>query len=613
MAWTAYSIETAPEESRVSLIQAQETFGFVPNVEAVSAEAPALLKGGMALWELFGATSFSPIEQQVIYLTINFEHNCHYCMAVHTALAGAVEMDVEDIEALRTGKPLKDPKLQALRQFTQRMVATRGWVTEDEISAFLASGYTKQQVFEVILGIAMKVIHNYTNHIAETHLDEVFQPHTWSRPPHIWTDQQLQLIFDNLPQQTFWKNRTLEFVGCNQNFARDVGLTSPRQIIGKVEEELDGKKLEHSDELTDKAILEKGTPQINQEKMQIKPDGAVQWLNISKIPLHNQAGEVIGLFGSYEDITERKQSAIALREVNSQLESQAVELTTTLEHLQKSQLQLIQHEKMSALGNLVAGVAHEINNPVAFLKGNLVPAQEYVTDLLDLLDFYQETFPQPGDKIQHKLEEIDLDFLRTDLPQLLKSMALGVGRINDISASLRTFSRADRDYKTLFNVHEGIKSTLLILKHRLNANEIRPAIEVITDYADMPPVACFPGQLNQVFMNILANAIDALEDKSQGKSFQEIKAHPSQIEIKTERLNDQVVIRICDNGLGMSDQVKRRIFDHLYTTKDVGKGTGLGLAIADQIITEKHQGRIEVNSILGEGTEFVISLPTREM
>ncbi|MDJ0702760.1 MAG: ATP-binding protein [Leptolyngbyaceae cyanobacterium MO_188.B28] len=613
MSWTAYSIETAPEDSRASLIQAQATFGFVPNVEAVSAEAPALLKGGMALWDLFGASSFSPIEQQIIYLTINFEHNCHYCMAVHTALAGAVEMAVEDLEALRTGRPLKDPKFQALREFTQRMVASRGWVTKDEISTFLAFGYTKQQVFEVILGIAMKVIHNYTNHIAETPLDEVFQPYTWSRPPYIWTDQQLQLIFDNLPQQTFWKNKNLEYVGCNQNFAEDVGFSAPDQIIGKVDQELDRKVLEHPEELTDKVILEKGIPYINQEKLQIKPDGAMQWLNISKIPLQDQAGEVIGLFGSYEDITERKQTAIALQEANRRLESQAIELTTTLDHLQKSQLQLIQHEKMSTLGNLVAGVAHEINNPVTFLKGNLSPAQDYVTDLFDLLELYQETFPQPGDRIKNKLEAIEFDFLRTDLPQLLKSMDLGVNRISNLSASLRTFSRADKDCKTLFNVHEGIESNLLILQHRLKANEMRPDIEVRKDYIELPPIDCFPGQLNQVFMNIFANAIDALDENSQGKSYREIEAQPNVIEIKTERLNDQVVIHICDNGVGMSDQVKGRIFDHLYTTKDVGKGTGLGLAIAHQIITEKHQGRIAVDSIPGEGTKFVISLPMKDI
>ncbi|MDJ0702005.1 MAG: ATP-binding protein [Leptolyngbyaceae cyanobacterium MO_188.B28] len=611
MSWPIYTLETASEDSQASLIQAQETFGFIPNVEAVSAEASTLLKGGMALWELFSTTSFTLIEQQVIYLTINFEHNCHYCMAVHTALAGTVEMPVEDIQALRDGTPLKDPKLQALRQFTQRMVATRGWVTQAEISAFMTHGYTKQQVFEVILGIAMKVIHNYTNHIAETPLDDVFQSYAWSRPPHIWTDQQLQLIFDNLPQQTCWKNRNLEYVGCNQHFAEAIGLTAPHQIMGKADEDIDWKELVQPDKSEDQAILESGIP-LNVEKSQIKPDGTIQWLNIRRIPLHDQAGKVIGLFYSYEDITERKQAALALQAANSRLMSQAAELTSALEQLQQYQLQLIQSEKMSALGNLVAGVAHEINNPIGFLEGNLIPAQEYANDLLGLLDLYQETFPQPGDTIEKEIETIDLEFLRTDLPQLLKSMKLGVERIKSISTSLRTFSRADKNDKTLFNVHEGLDSTLLILRHRLKANETRPAIEVITDYADLPPIKCFPSQLNQVFMNILANAIDALEENSKGKSFQEIKAHPNQIEIKTELSNNQVVIYIRDNGVGMTDEVRHQIFDHLYTTKDIGQGTGLGLTISRQIILEKHGGQIEAHSPSGKGTKFVISLPIKD-
>ena len=608
MSWTIYTIETAPEESKASLIQAQETFGFLPNVEAVSAAAPALLTAGMTLWELFSTTSFSPIEQQIIYLTVNFEHNCHYCMAVHTALADAVEMAVEDIEALRDGKPLQNPKLQALRHFTQRMVTTRGWVTKDEISAFMNHGYTKQQVLEIILGIAMKVIHNYTNHVAQTPLDLVFQPQTWSRPSHIWTEQQLQMIFDHLPQKTCWKNRNLEYVGCNQNFAKDVGLTSPARIIGKVDEELEQNKFILLDESDAQELLESGLTHVNEEKTHIKSDGTTQWLNISKLPLHDQTGKVIGLFYSYEDITDRKQAEIALEEANHRLESQAADLMLALEQLKQYQLQLIQHEKMSTLGNLVAGIGHEINNPIGFLQGNMPIIHEYMNDLLGLLDLYQESFPHPGNRIEEKIKIVDLEFLRTDLPQLLKSMELGVDRIQNISASLRTLSRTDTNCKTLFDLHECIDSTILLLKHRLEANNKHPAIEVIKDYGNIPPIKCFPSQLNQVFMNILANAIDALEDSNQGKSFQEIKAQPNQIEIKTEISNNQVLIHIRDNGVGMSDEVKQRIFDYLYTTKCVKRGTGLGLAIVHQIITEKHGGQIEVHSSLGEGTTFSITL-----
>ncbi|MBD3887637.1 carboxymuconolactone decarboxylase family protein [Phormidium tenue FACHB-886] len=182
MEFTIHTIETAPAASKKALTHAKETFGLIPNLEGILAEAPAVLKGGMALWDLFGTTSFTPIEQQVIYLTANYEHDCRYCMAAHSGLARMIGMTLEDIEALRKGQPLTDPKLQALRLFTQQMIAARGWVSDSEIEEFLAAGYAKQQVLEVILGIAVKIIHNYTNHIAKTPLDKAFQPYAWSKP-----------------------------------------------------------------------------------------------------------------------------------------------------------------------------------------------------------------------------------------------------------------------------------------------------------------------------------------------------------------------------------------------------------------------------------------------
>jgi signal transduction histidine kinase len=311
---------------------------------------------------------------------------------------------------------------------------------------------------------------------------------------------------------------------------------------------------------------------------------------------NTMAGQLKASFGQIED-------------ANAALEAQVTELQVTLHTLHQTQSQMVQSEKMSALGNLVAGVAHEINNPIGFLNGSITNAQEFVQDLLAHLNLYQKQAATPV--IQDHAEEIDLEFLSQDLPKLLGSMAGATYRIKDISNSLRTFSRADTESKIRADLQEGLDSTLLILKYRLKANEQRPEIEVVRDYGKVPAIDCFPGQLNQVFMNILANAIDALDETAQQFSFAELKEQPQKITIQTRVVSEfnQVEIRIQDNGKGMTEEVKARIFDHLFTTKGVGKGTGLGLAIAQQIIVEKHEGAIEVNSELNQGTEFVIHLP----
>jgi signal transduction histidine kinase len=310
---------------------------------------------------------------------------------------------------------------------------------------------------------------------------------------------------------------------------------------------------------------------------------------------------------------QRKQTELTLQRSEAQLRQQSEQLEQTLHNLQQAQLQIVQGEKMSALGSLVAGVAHEINNPVGFLNGNLKPALAYIQDLFGLLDLYQTKYPAPDLAIQNQIELIDLDFLRQDLPKLIGSMKEGVDRIRNISTSLRTFSRADSDYPVAFKLQEGIDSTLLILKHRLKANEFRPEILVNTQYAAIPAVECFAGQLNQVFMNLLANAIDALDESCQDTSFNQLRTVPKQITVITELSTDQqsVIVRIQDNGMGIPAAVQAKIFDHLFTTKPVGKGTGLGLAIAHQIVVEKHQGSLAVNSALGQGTEFVITLPVK--
>ncbi len=315
------------------------------------------------------------------------------------------------------------------------------------------------------------------------------------------------------------------------------------------------------------------------------------------------------------ELLARIKTHLQIQSLNQQLTQKTTELHATLEQLQSSKLRQVQAEKMSALGNLVAGVAHEINNPVGFLSGSIRNAQDYLADLLGYLDLHQQKHPQPDAALQEEAEDIDLSFLREDFPKLLLSMKAAIGRINGISNSLRTFSRADTEHPAAANLHEGLDSTLVILKYRLNGDANRPAIEVVKDYGSLPDVECFLGQLNQVFMNILANAIDAFDEAARQSSFSAIAANQQTITIKTTvRTNkkaepDAVEIRIRDNGKGMPEAVKAKVFDHLFTTKEVGKGTGLGLAIAQQIVTESHCGSLTLVSTLGQGTEFCIRLP----
>jgi PAS domain S-box-containing protein len=292
---------------------------------------------------------------------------------------------------------------------------------------------------------------------------------------------------------------------------------------------------------------------------------------------------------------------------------QATKLAQALHELQQAQAHLVQSEKMSSLGQLVAGVAHEINNPVSFIYGNLTHINAYAQDLFDLLELYQESYPQPGEAIQALIEEIDLDFIKEDLPKILASMKMGADRISQIVFSLRRFSRLDEAEMKWADIHEGLDSTLLILSHRLNAKTNHPRIELIKEYGDLPMVQCYPGQLNQVFMNILSNAIDAIDEDNKERSTQDIKNRPSTIRIRTEvNDNESVTIRIIDNGPGMTDEVLHRLFEPFFTTKPVGQGTGLGLSISYKIVVEKHQGQLQCFSTPGKGAEFVISIPIQQ-
>lgn len=352
-----------------------------------------------------------------------------------------------------------------------------------------------------------------------------------------------------------------------------------------------------------------------------------RWLLVNTDPQLTADGSVERLVCTFSDITSAKQAESALRQSETREREKATQLELTVQQLRQAQAKLIQTEKMSSLGQLVAGVAHEINNPVSFIDGNLYYANQYIHDLLDLLHLYQKHYPHPVSEIKAFALSIDLRFLNEDLPKLLRSMKVGAERIRQIVLSLRNFSRHDEAEIKPVDIHQGIDSTLLILQSRLKAAGRHKAIEVVKEYGNLPMVECYAGQLNQVFMNILSNAIDALEDlriDSPASGEGKIEQMPG-IRIRTSYLRghdqqnpaswtepwitDSVLIQITDNGSGMTESVKAKLFEPFFTTKPVGKGTGLGLAIGYQIVVEKHGGVLGCESQPGRGTEFWIKIP----
>ncbi|MGF1939067.1 MAG: sensor histidine kinase [Nostoc sp. ChiQUE02] len=329
----------------------------------------------------------------------------------------------------------------------------------------------------------------------------------------------------------------------------------------------------------------------------------IRELNTLSNSFNHMAGQVHESFTALEKSKE---------ELEYRVEERTTELKNALGELQRTQSQVIQSEKMSSLGQLVAGVAHEINNPVNFIHGNLVHVQEYTQDLLAILQLYQQHNSNLVPEIQTAAEDMDLEFLQEDLPKMLSSMKVGTDRIRQIVLSLRNFSRIDEAEFKRVDIHEGIDSTLMILQHRLKAKSEQPEIEVSKDYGAVPLVECYAGQLNQVFMNILVNAIDALEENNAKRTYQEIQDNPSRIKIRTSVLNSTwLEVAIADNGVGISKEIQQRIFDPFFTTKPIGKGTGMGMSISYQIVTEKHGGKLECFSTSGQGTEFIIQIPLR--
>ncbi|MEG4572688.1 AAA family ATPase [Microcoleus sp. N3A4] len=346
-----------------------------------------------------------------------------------------------------------------------------------------------------------------------------------------------------------------------------------------------------------------------------RPDGVLRYIFVKAQAIFD-TGKVVKLFGTIQDITDRKLAEDALRQSEAQLREKASQLEVTLCELRSTQSQLIQTEKMSSLGQLVAGVAHEINNPINFIYGNVIHASDYSSDLLRLIEVYQKSYPNSTPEIVDQTKDIDLCFIQEDLPKILKSMQVGVDRVRNIVLSLRNFSRLDEAEMKPVDIHSGIDSTLLILQHRLKKDALGHGIEVVKDYGELPKVNCYASGLNQVFMNILSNAIDAVELAVERRETTAKLENPlsqileRKIQIRTEVCDKNFVrIYIADNGPGMTEEVRSRIFDPFFTTKDVGKGTGLGLSISYQIVVEKHGGKLMCISAPGEGTEFAIEIP----
>ncbi|MGD1900008.1 MAG: ATP-binding protein [Phormidesmis sp.] len=314
------------------------------------------------------------------------------------------------------------------------------------------------------------------------------------------------------------------------------------------------------------------------------------------------------VFAIVRDITKRKQAERALQASQQKLREKTHRLASAIADLKDTQTQLVQTEKMSGLGQLVAGIAHEINNPVNFVSGNITHVQNYIEEVVDLLEMYREYYPNPTEEIKERVEEIDLTFLLEDLEKTQSSMKLGVNRIKEIVLSLRIFSRLDEADMKEVNIHEGIESTLLILKHRFKPGENQRRVELKKHYGNLPQVECYAGQLNQVFMNVLANALDAVQEMREPDSDK-----IPQIEIHTEVLpNDYISIRIANNGPNIPYDIRDKLFDPFFTTKPIGSGTGLGLSISYQIVVDRHSGRMRCYSLPGQNTEFCIEIPIRQ-
>ncbi len=403
-----------------------------------------------------------------------------------------------------------------------------------------------------------------------------------------------------------------KLVRVNKTYCEMLGYTAA-ELLGKTFIEI-GHPEDYQKNLQVAAALYRGEITNYQiEVRQISATGQIVWVNVTATMIRDGEGKPIYNLGMIENITNRKIYEAALQASESQLRKQAAQLQEAYEQLQHAQIQLVQSEKMSSLGQMVAGIAHEINNPATFIHGNISHTHHYFQDLIELLNLYQHWYPSPVPQIAEKVKEVELDFLKEDLPKMLNSMRVGVERISKIVLSLRNFSRLDESEMKFADIHEGIDSTLLIVQHRLNPSCEKKGIQVIKEYGKLSKVNCCAGQLNQVFLNIINNAIDALENQKSPRTIV-IRTLIKKAGLKSHSQSqfgecDRIVICIADSGQGMTEDVRKRLFDPFFTTKPVGSGTGLGLSISHQIVVEKHRGSLRCICAPGQGAEFWIELP----
>lgn len=419
-------------------------------------------------------------------------------------------------------------------------------------------------------------------------------------------------MFEGAVEGIFQTTPDGHFIDCNPALAKIYGYASPAKLLEELTDI--GQQLYVSPNRRRDFIekLRSHDSVTDFESQVYRKDGQIIWICENARAVRDREGKLLYYEGFVTDITQRKLTEESLQRSQAKYKAQAEQLEETLNQLQRTQQQLIEKENLSTLGKLLAGVAHEINNPVNFLCNNFPHAQQYTKDLLKLLQLYSKYNPQPAPEIQQEAEQIDLEFLLKDFPKTLSSMQMGAERLRQLVYSLKTLSGADEEQS--IDIHQGLDSTLVMLYYRLKSKGNKQEIQVFKDYSKLPLVTCYPCGLNQVFMNVLCNAIDALRDmRSQPANGDSEQTITPSIWIRTELINNQqsgasAVIRIIDNGPGMDAKLKQRIFEPFFTTKPPGKGTGLGLSISYQIIVEKHGGKFTCNSSLGQGTEFVIEI-----